>query len=92
MAPSEIYGNPYDQSVEACLGGEAQFFDRFECALYAVAPACVRCGGRIVEHGIEAGGLFFCCASCAHEYQVIGRELKAAFGQMAPTGVQNAHV
>jgi hypothetical protein len=33
-----------------------------------LAPTCHHCECRIIGHGIEAKGIFYCCASCArHE-------------------------
>jgi hypothetical protein len=72
MSTYEAHANQYDQSFELRLGGEAQVFDSFECAFYAVAPTCVRCDRRITGYGIEARGLFFCGSQCAQEYDVAG--------------------
>jgi len=33
----------------------------------AVAPRCSNCGCRVIGHGAEADGSFFCCAHCAHQ-------------------------
>jgi|GEM_PF-826777 len=71
MATCEVCGNHYDQSFELRLGGEAQVFDSFECAFYAVAPTCACCDNRIAEHGIEVAGLFFCCAHCMQHYGLV---------------------
>jgi hypothetical protein len=32
-----------------------------------LAPSCEHCGVRVIGHGVEAGGRFFCCAHCAAE-------------------------
>jgi hypothetical protein len=40
-------------------------FDSFECAAQKMAPICENCGCRILGHGLQAEGRFFCCASCA---------------------------
>ena len=40
-------------------------FDSFECAIHAIAPVCEHCGIKVIGHGVEADGIFFCCASCA---------------------------
>ena len=45
----------------------SHYFDCFECAIHALAPECEHCGCKIIGHGIESGGSFFCCAHCAHE-------------------------
>ncbi|KAI5912062.1 hypothetical protein PA01_19605 (plasmid) [Azoarcus sp. PA01] len=39
--------------------------DSFECAIHACAPACAHCGCKIVGHGVEGGGKYFCCVNCA---------------------------
>ncbi|HYY74192.1 MAG TPA: hypothetical protein VE662_05170 [Solirubrobacterales bacterium] len=68
MARCEVCGNEYDKPIEvAVAGGDAHIFDSFECAIHALAPTCEHCGCRIIGHGIEAGGSFYCCANCAHE-------------------------
>jgi hypothetical protein len=68
MATCEVCGNEYDKAFEVSRGGESHVFDSFECAIHALAPACEHCGCKIVGHGIEADGRFFCCAHCAsHE-------------------------
>lgn len=36
-----------------------------KCAIFALAPACIRCGVRIVGHGLEKDGQMFCCNHCA---------------------------
>ena len=65
----ETCGNDYDKAFEITLpGGERHTFDSFACAIHALAPACAHCGVKIIGHGHEARGQFFCCASCArHE-------------------------
>jgi hypothetical protein len=30
-----------------------------------MAPICEHCKCRIVGHGVEVGGRFYCCAHCA---------------------------
>lgn len=65
MAMCEVCGNHYDKSFEVHLGGETHVFDSFECAIHALAPRCHHCDCRIVGHGIEAGGVMYCCTHCA---------------------------
>jgi len=65
MAICETCGNDYDKSMEIRLNGRSHFFDCFECAIHALAPQCEHCGCRVMGHGIEADGTFFCCAHCA---------------------------
>jgi hypothetical protein len=66
MAQCEVCGNDYDKAFELSVAGERHVFDSFECAIHALAPTCADCGVRIVGHGIEADGSFYCCAHCAH--------------------------
>jgi hypothetical protein len=61
----EVCGNEYAACFEVRLKGEAHIFDSFECAIHALAPRCVHCGCRIIGHGVEENGLFYCCAHCA---------------------------
>jgi len=65
MARCEICGNDYDKTFEVTMHGITHTFDSFECAIHALAPVCVHCGCKIVGHGIEQAGLFYCCAHCA---------------------------
>ena len=65
MAKCEVCGNDYDKAFELIAGGTTHVFDSFECAIHAVAPTCDHCGCKIVGHGMESAGRFFCCAHCA---------------------------
>ena len=65
MARCEVCGNDYDKSFEVIQSGNRHVFDSFECAIHAMAPSCAHCGCKIVGHGMEAEGKFFCCAHCA---------------------------
>ena len=67
MGRCEVCGNDYDKSFEVVLAGERHTFDSFECAIHALAPQCHHCECRIIGHGVEAKGEFYCCAHCAHE-------------------------
>jgi hypothetical protein len=42
-------------------------FDSFEYAIHRMAPTCEHCQCKIIGHGVEADGRFFCCANCARE-------------------------
>ena len=72
MAKCDVCGNDYDKSftVEAREG--TQTFDCFECAIHALAPVCDHCGCKVVGHGVERAGQFYCCAHCAREAGVRG--------------------
>ncbi len=65
MAQCEVCGNDYDKAIEVTAAGATHTFDSFECAIHALAPSCQHCGVRVIGHGVEAGGRFFCCAHCA---------------------------
>jgi hypothetical protein len=45
--------------------GDSHTFDSFECAIHALAPVCEYCGVKVIGHGVEAEGSFYCCAHCA---------------------------
>lgn len=65
MATCELCGNDYDKSFQVVLDGKSHVFDCFECAIQALAPVCEHCGCKLVGHGLEAEGKYYCCASCA---------------------------
>jgi hypothetical protein len=63
----EVCGNEYDKAFEVIAAGVRHIFDSFECAIHRMAPICERCGCRVIGHGSEVSGRFFCCASCARD-------------------------
>ena len=65
MARCETCGNEYDKTFTLSMAGRAHTFDSFECAIHALAPTCDHCGCKILGHGVEAHGSFYCCAHCA---------------------------
>jgi hypothetical protein len=65
MAKCEVCQNDYDKAMEIMLAGHRHVFDSFECAIHRLAPSCERCGCRIVGHGVESAGHFYCGAHCA---------------------------
>ena len=65
MPVCETCGNDYDKSFEVTMRGGTHTFDSFECAIQALAPTCATCGIRIIGHGLEEDGAFYCCAHCA---------------------------
>lgn len=65
MAQCEVCGNDYYLSFEVVTAGVSHTFDCFECAIHKLAPICDACGVRIIGHGIEQIGSFYCCANCA---------------------------
>ena len=67
MAKCETCGNDYDKAFQVTKDGEIHNYDSFECAIHALAPTCVACGIRIIGHGLEKDGAFFCCDHCAEK-------------------------
>jgi hypothetical protein len=78
MAQCEVCGNEYDKAFEITMEGEQHVFDSFECAIHALAPQCENCGVRILGHGLEGEGQYFCCAHCAEQSGIL--ELKDRTG------------
>lgn len=73
MSQCEQCGNEYDKAFMVTTAeGVQHVFDSFECAINALAPVCDHCGNRILGHGMEAEGRFFCCAHCARTAGVDG--------------------
>ena len=72
MALCEVCGNDYDKAFQVIKEGQTHTFDSFECAIHALAPVCAHCGCRIIGHGMEDEGTFFCCAFCAERAGVTG--------------------
>ena len=67
MATCETCGNDYWMSFEVhTQAGAVHTFDSIECAAQGIAPVCEHCGCRVLGHGVEAAGHFYCCAHCAH--------------------------
>jgi hypothetical protein len=66
MAVCEVCGNDYRLSFEVHAQGVVHVFDSFECAIHRMAPVCEHCRCRIIGHGVEVDGQFYCCANCAH--------------------------
>ncbi|MGZ4268219.1 MAG: hypothetical protein ACXVFN_06410 [Solirubrobacteraceae bacterium] len=67
MATCAVCGNDYDGTMVITIAGSSHIFDSFECAIHMLAPTCAHCGCRILGHGMEADGTFYCCAHCAHQ-------------------------
>ncbi|MEO5814393.1 MAG: hypothetical protein ABIT20_03830 [Gemmatimonadaceae bacterium] len=77
MAACDMCGNEYDKAFTVTMGGKTNTFDSFECAIHMLAPSCAHCGCRIMGHGVESEGTFYCCAHCAHVSGVLGVEDRA---------------
>ncbi|WP_437292665.1 hypothetical protein WME95_26445 [Sorangium sp. So ce327] len=72
MNTCDCCGNSYDKAFQIMVSGTSYTFDCFECAIHKLAPVCAHCACRIVGHGIEAGGAFYCCAHCSKQEGVEG--------------------
>jgi len=72
MGTCDLCGNDYDKSFEVVKDGKTSTFDSFECAIQALAPTCEQCTCRIIGHGLEADGRYFCCDHCAEKAGVSG--------------------
>lgn len=72
MARCDTCGNDYDKAFTVTRDAKSHTFDSFECAIHLLAPSCAHCGCRIIGHGTEADGTFYCCAFCARESGVRG--------------------
>ena len=77
MAQCEVCGNEYDKTFEVVMAGQSHVFDSFECAIHALAPTCAHCGVKIVGHGMEKAGSFYCCANCATQAGAKGMKDRA---------------
>jgi Rieske Fe-S protein len=77
MAKCDVCGNEYDKVFTVTMAGRTHTFDSFECAIHALAPACAHCGCKVIGHGVEQGGTFFCCAHCAKHEGVVGLKDRA---------------
>lgn len=66
-------GNAYDKAFTVTtFQGETFTFDSVECMAQKIAPTCKRCGIRILGHGLEVPGAFYCCDHCAEADGVRG--------------------
>lgn len=65
MAVCDVCGNDYDDAFTITRGEHSGTYDSFECAISAMAPNCAHCGCKIIGHGMESTGTYYCCAHCA---------------------------
>lgn len=72
MPQCEVCGNDYDKTFEVTMDGQTHTFDSFECAIEKLAPRCAHCGCRIIGHGVEQNGTYYCCAHCATQKGATG--------------------
>lgn len=77
MATCDVCGNDYDKAFTVQGPHGNGTFDSFECAIHALAPDCSHCGCKIIGHGMESGGTFYCCAHCARKAGVDGVDDRA---------------
>ena len=66
MAKCEVCGNEYSRVLRITQDGVTHSFDSFECAIHLLAPKCGHCDCKVIGHGVEANGVVYCCAHCAH--------------------------
>jgi hypothetical protein len=67
MARCDTCGNDYDKPFVVMSGTDSFTFDSFECAIQKLAPTCAHCKCRIIGHGLEDDGTWYCCANCARK-------------------------
>lgn len=73
MASCDTCGNNYDKAFTVTTyAGDQYVFDSIECAAQKLAPNCAHCGVRILGHGLEDDGTFYCCDHCAVQSGVTG--------------------
>jgi hypothetical protein len=72
MATCEVCGNDYDKAFQVTAAGQTHVFDSFECAIHRMAPICEHCGCKVIGHGVEVDGRFYCCAHCARDHAGAG--------------------
>ena len=65
MAQCQRCGNDYDKAFIIIKDDKKYIFDSFECAIHDLAPSCAQCSCKIIGHGMEDAGIFFCNAHCA---------------------------
>jgi YHS domain-containing protein len=70
MPVCDTCGNDYDKAFQVLMRGQTYTFDSFECAIQHLAPTCSHCETRIVGHGLERDGTYFCCNHCAEQQGV----------------------
>lgn len=77
MNKCEVCGNDYDKAFAVTMAGRTHTFDSFECAIHALAPACAHCRCKVIGHGVEKDGVFYCCAHCAKRAGATGLKDRA---------------
>lgn len=79
MEKCEQCGNESKYWFIVEVKGQRHLFDSFECAIFALAPACSHCGCRILGHGVIPNDAaihgypeemeIYCCAHCEESRQ-----------------------
>src|SRR4029077_1024395 len=59
VAVCEVCGNEYDKPFQVWRNGRLMKFDRIECAIQVMRPACTGCDAHIMGRGIEVGAEMF---------------------------------
>ena len=72
MSRCDVCGNDYDKAFTITQGDRSGTFDSLECAIHAMAPSCAHCGCKVIGHGAEHDGTYYCCAHCARHAGVKG--------------------
>lgn len=82
MATCDICGNDYRMAFTVqTVTGDRHTFDCFECAVEKLAPRCEHCQCRIIGHGVEVEGRFYCCAHCARSDEgTLGAQIRDTVG------------
>ena len=82
MGTCEVCGNEYWMTFDVhTVGGNVHTFDSLECAAQRLAPQCEHCGCRILGHGVEVSGRFFCGAGCARRSEMsMAEQVRDAVG------------
>jgi hypothetical protein len=85
MGTCEVCGNQYDLAFEVkTADGAVHVFDCFECAVHRMAPECEHCGCKIIGHGVNVEGSFYCCAHCARSAnREVGSQIRDSVGAHA---------
>lgn len=69
MAKCDCCGNSYQNTITVTMNDKSYHFDCFECAIHKLAPECAHCGCKIIGHGVEAKGKYYCCEHCSTHHK-----------------------
>jgi hypothetical protein len=70
MAKCDVCGNDYEMAFTATTKDRRHSFDSFEGTIHSPAPNCGHCGCKVIGHGVEDGGIVFCCVHGAQQFGV----------------------